>query len=334
MTVAIAKRQVRRLARQEGFSLIELMIALVLGLLVVGAAIGIFISNRQAYQATEGVGRAQEGVRTAFEMISRDVREAAGNPCVNNLPIANVVTGATGNWWSNLNQWGEAFRGFGESESMDGLTTGSGSAQRVANTEAVQLFAADDNVATISAHDTASFKFTVNANDHGINAGDLAMACNSRQASIFQVSSVSGADIFHGTAGTPGNCTTGLGIPLACGAGTTFAYTAPNSVLVKLHASRWYIGNGTSGPSLYQQVATANGTVTTQEVAAGVSNLSVLYLASGQTAYQAPADIADWATVTAARISLTLTGTDRVGANGEPIERQLIHVVSLRNRNP
>jgi len=334
MTVAFAKRAGRRPGRQQGFSLIELMIALVLGLLVVGAAIGIFLSNRQTYQATEGVGRAQEGVRTAFEMISRDVREAAGNPCVNNIPIANVVTGATGNWWSNLGNWGDAFRGYAATEAATGLTTGAGSAQRVANTEAVQLFAADDDVATISAHDTASYKFTVNTSDHGIVAGDLAMACNARQASVFQVSSVSGADVFHGTSGTPGNCTTGLGIPMTCGAGTTFAYTAPNSVLVKLHATRWYIGNGANGPALYQQVATANGTVTSQEVAAGVSNLSVLYLFADQTAYQAPSAVTDWSTVTAARITLTLTGTDKVGPSGEPIVRQLIHVVSLRNRNP
>ena len=118
MTVANAKRPGRRLGRQGGFSLIELMIALMLGLLVVGAAIGIFISNRRTYQATEGVGRAQEGVRTAFELMSRDVREAAGNPCVNNLPIANVVTGAAGNWWSNLVQWGDAFRGVAGNETM------------------------------------------------------------------------------------------------------------------------------------------------------------------------------------------------------------------------
>ena len=57
----------RRAAR--GFSLIEMMIAMVLGLLVVGAAIGIFVSNQQAYRATEGLGRVQENVRMAFEMM-------------------------------------------------------------------------------------------------------------------------------------------------------------------------------------------------------------------------------------------------------------------------
>ncbi|MFA4615373.1 pilus assembly protein PilW, partial [Xanthomonas perforans] len=52
------------------------MISMVLGLLVVGAAIGIFLSNRQAYAATEGVGRIQETARLGFELIARDIREA------------------------------------------------------------------------------------------------------------------------------------------------------------------------------------------------------------------------------------------------------------------
>jgi type IV pilus assembly protein PilW len=319
-----------------GFSLVELMIAMVLGLLVVGAAIGIFLSNRQTYRATESLGRVQEGVRTAFELMSRDIREAAGNPCVNNLPISNVLSDSASNWWSNINQWGDAFRGYGPDEAASGLTTGTGSAQRLADTEAVQLFAADDNVATITAHNTGGAEFTVNTADHGIAAGDLAVVCNARQASILRVSSVSGQNIFHAAGGTGGNCTIGLGVPLNCGGGTVFSYTAPTSVIVKLHASRWYIGNGTGGPALYQQVATANGTVTAQEVADGIKNLSVLYLVSGQSTYQAASALGanDWPNVTAARVTLTLAGTDKVGPGGAVIERQLIHVVSLRNRNP
>ena len=71
-----AFRATPRLAR--GLSLIELMIALLLGLLVVGGAIGIFTSNRRAYNATESLSRVQENARVAFEMMSRDVREAGG----------------------------------------------------------------------------------------------------------------------------------------------------------------------------------------------------------------------------------------------------------------
>ncbi len=337
-----AKTRIRRVhgRAQAGFSLIELMIAMLIGLLVVGAAVGIFLSNRQVYRATEGVGRLQEGTRVAFELMSRDLREAAANPCVNNLPIANVLNGAGGNWWSNINSWTDAFQGYASGTAANGLTTGSGSGQRIAGTEALQLFSADDNVVTVSAHDTGSAVFTVNDSSHGIVAGDLALVCNGRQASIFQVSSIGGGGttILHAAgAGTPGNSTINLNV-----SGAKFDYspdaTAGSesvSVLAKLRVTRWYIGNGSNGPSLYQQVATANGTVTAQEVAEGVSNLSVLYLVEGQTAYQAAAAVgSNWGDVTSARITLTLAGTDRVGAGGETIQRQLIHVVSLRNRNP
>ncbi|MGB3391921.1 MAG: prepilin-type N-terminal cleavage/methylation domain-containing protein [Stenotrophomonas sp.] len=326
-----------RLRSQAGFSLIELMIAMLIGLLVVGAAVGIFLSNRQVYRATEGVGRLQEGTRVAFELMSRDLREAAGNPCVNSLPLANVLNNSASNWWSNINTWGDAFRGYGASEAAAGLTTGTGAGQRVAGTEVLQLFSADDNVVTVSAHNTAGATFTVNNASHGMVAGDLAVVCNGRQASIFQVSSVSGSDILHAASGTPGNSTIALNV-----SGDQFDYspdaTAGSesvSALARLRASRWYIGNGSNGPSLYQQVATANGTVAAQEVAEGVSNLSVLYLVEGQSTYQGVAAVGtNWGDVTSARITLTQAGNDRVGPNGQTIQRQLIHVVSLRNRNP
>lgn len=338
-----AKTRIRRVhgRTQAGLSLIELMIAMLIGLLVVGAAVGIFLSNRQVYRATEGVGRMQEGTRVAFELMSRDLREAAANPCVNNLPIANVLSGAGGNWWSNINSWADAFQGYAAGTAATGLATGSGTGQRVAGTQALQLFSADDNVVTVSAHDTSGAVFTVNDSGHGIVAGDLALVCNGRQAAIFQVSAVGGGGttISHAaSAGTPGNARTGLNIDGVSNLNYSPSATAGAesvSILAKLRAARWYIGNGSNGPSLYQQVATANGTVTAQEVAEGVSDLSVLYLVEGQTTYQAAAAVGgNWGEVTSARITLTLAGTDRVGAGGETIQRQLIHVVSLRNRNP
>lgn len=324
---------------QTGFSLIELMIALVIGLLVVGAAVGIFLSNRQVYRATEGVGRLQEGTRVAFELMSRDLREAAGNPCVNNLPLANVLNNSGGNWWSNIHSWQDAFRGYASGEAAAGLATGAAAGQRLAGTDMVELFSADDNVVTVTAHNASGAVFTVNSGAHGIGAGDLGLVCNGKQASVFQVTSVGGGGttIAHAASGTPGNSTIDLNV-----SGDQFDYspgaTAGSesvSVLTRLRATRWFIGNGENGPSLYQQVATANGSVATQEVAEGVSNVSVLYLLRGQSVYQNSAAVGgNWGEVTSARITLTMEGNDRVGPDGQTIQRQLIHVVSLRNRNP
>lgn len=64
-----------------GFGLIELMISMVLGLLVLGAAIAVFQSNQRTYNANEGQNRIQEGARAAYEMITRDIRAAGGTAC-------------------------------------------------------------------------------------------------------------------------------------------------------------------------------------------------------------------------------------------------------------
>lgn len=330
---SIRLRSLPSYGRVRGLSLIELMIAMVLGLMVVGVAIGIFMSNRQTYRATENLSRVQENARTAFEMMARDMREAGGNPCVNNLPIANVLN--TANWWSNLTHWDDAVRGYAATEAFPDAAFGTGAGSRISGTDAIQLISGDDSVATISAHNTGGAQFTLNTATSGFSTGDLLMACNSRQASIFRASAVAGNTVGHAAGG--GNCTSalGLGVPTNCAGRKVFEFAAPNSVMVRLHSTRWYIANNARGiSSLYQSRLAGNG-VQNQEVAEGVTNMQVTYLMRGGTSYQTAAQVAatanGWANVIAARIQLTLQGQEN--ANDSITTRQLIHVASLRNRN-
>ena len=69
--------------RMSGMSLIELMVAMVLGLVVLGAAFAVFMSNQATFRVNEDVNRMQENARVAFEMISRDIRAASGSACSN-----------------------------------------------------------------------------------------------------------------------------------------------------------------------------------------------------------------------------------------------------------
>ena len=75
--------RIRRMSRLAGFGLIELMIAMVLGLLVLGAAIAVFQSNQRTFDANEGTNRIQEGARVAYELMSKDIRAAGGAACSN-----------------------------------------------------------------------------------------------------------------------------------------------------------------------------------------------------------------------------------------------------------
>jgi len=66
----------KRIARSvRGFTLIELMVALVLGLLMIGAVIIVFISNQQTAQTKQELDRAQEAVRFASHTIMRVVQQ-------------------------------------------------------------------------------------------------------------------------------------------------------------------------------------------------------------------------------------------------------------------
>lgn len=321
--------------RQTGFSLVELMIALLLGTLVIAAAGGIFISNRQTFRSTDDLGRVQEGVRTAFELMARDIREAAGNPCSNSVPLANVLNNPASLWWTRMDNWGLGVAGYGSTVAFADMAFGTAAGVRLAGTDAIELFSSESPVITVTAHNPAAATFTLNTNAHGFQAGDLALVCSPRQAALFQISSAGTNQIGHAAVGTPGNCTTGLGVPRNCGGGSGYTFTAPTAVLGKLHASRWYVANNAAGrPALYQARLTSAGPVS-QEIVEGVRSLNLSYLLFGGNTYVNAAGVGGaWDQVLSVRIRADVDAGPGSGVNGQPISRVVEHVVSLRNRNP
>lgn len=70
-------------ARVAGVSLVELMIAMVIGLVVMLAVIQVFAASRSAYQLSEGLARVQENSRFAMDSLQRELRMAGHFGCVN-----------------------------------------------------------------------------------------------------------------------------------------------------------------------------------------------------------------------------------------------------------
>ena len=62
---------------QGGVSLVELMVAMVLGLFLIFGAVTIYGKSRTTYRTTEAVARLQETARYAFDTIEPDVRMAS-----------------------------------------------------------------------------------------------------------------------------------------------------------------------------------------------------------------------------------------------------------------
>ncbi len=332
-------------ARQRGFTLVELMIALVLGLLVIGGVLGAFLANREVYRQNESLARMQESARYAFEVMARDVREAGGIACGSHLPTANVLAGAASNWWSN---WGEGLRGYEGSDTTFPKAFGTSAADRVDGTDALIVHSgtANDGV-YITEHNPTAAEFKVNTTAHGIVDGDILMVCDYKQAAIFQTTNANSSTvtIVHNTGGSvsPGNCSKGLGYPTVCTTNGT-PYTFENGGFIsKLSANAWYIGhNGRGGRSLYRirlQNNSGNASTTAEEIAEGITDLQIQYLsrdASGVLAsqYVDATSVADWKNVVAAHLTFTFQTLERVGTDIQPIERKWYTVVTLRNRMP
>lgn len=331
----------------RGFSLIELMIAMVLGLVVISGVTSVFLANQQTYRANAALSDVQEGSRIAFEMLARDIRGAGLTGCDSTSGrVSNVLDQSGGTLW--YADWSNAVHGYDGSETDPAVVTGTAAGQRVAGTDSLHIISAGSLAATVgvnSGNDPA--RIFLNQATDDITEGDLVMVCDYDHAAIFQISQFNDkVTVVHNTGSdTPGNCTKGLGypVPVPCKSGQDNTYTfPPNSQIAKLSASDWYIGyNPAGGKSLYRiTLSLSSGKVTTtaQEMVRNVTDLQITYHQQGgatfdNTAATITASGSGWPIVDAARVTLTLESTNkRAGVNAQAVSRQFTAVATVRNR--
>ena len=294
--------------RSAGFSLVELMIAMVLGLLVVGAASAIFLSNQTTYRASEGVSRVQESARVAFELMAREARAAAGSACSNavELDIGDAAALAFLNGIAIVNDGNNSL-----DEARDQLTMISG------DDTAYRVTAATPGSVTVDLTETGLTNL-----DDAFEVGDRVLLCSGSVASIVTLSGVSGATLSF--APLPYD-------PLSPEVGP------PASVMVaRFRSHRWFVDdNGRGGSSLW---VSRNGAAA-EEVAEGVQSLRLQYLENRPPTSDAPLcpaagsytdGIANVQCVNALRLQMRLRGQD---VEGRPLTRDFDNVVSLRSRN-
>lgn len=320
---------------QRGLTLIELMIALLLGLIIAGAVASVFLSNRLSYNVGENLGRVQENARLAFDLMARDIREAGGSGCGENLTEVNVLNGANAAWW--MTYAGGLSYGvvaFDDAVVYPGRPFGNGERDRAAGTDAIHMSYAAGLGSVVTAHDFPGQTLTLDVNVDGIGTADIAAVCDFARYSIFRVTSVGGAgntDIGHasGGGGDGENGTSDIG---------TYAI---NAALYRYNSVGWYVGCNNrvpcaqpGGRSLYR-VALVNALPAADELIEGVDNMQMEFMVQGANEYVAPAAVVNWATVTAVRITLDLVGPDAgvtTGAAADRLTRRVIQTVAIRNR--
>ena len=243
---------------QSGISLVEILIAMVLGLVLVGGILQMFTSSRQTNRVHEATARMQENGRMALEVVARDIRMADFWGCASD--ITNVV--------NNLDNTGAGYIDF-----QAGGIAGSEGALGAPDTLVLRGgFNSGLGIQPPYGPLSSSVISVPAGND--LTQGDILFVADCTNADVFQVTnanpSASGT-IVHNTGGTtePGNFNvSNPGCPGANAHCLSKVYGADASIFHVQQIS-YNIGVGSEGePALFRNGA---------EFLDGVEDFQILY---------------------------------------------------------
>jgi len=328
--------------RQSGFTLIELMIAMTLGLLLLASLVYVYTNSAQSFRAQSALTLIQNNARYAFEIMGVDIRQT-GFTGTSSVPT-NVVGTPNPTTLSTLIDLANPLVGYEDTYPPNRNPSGCTSACYRANTDSLTVVRVDtENKYTVTAHDTAASTFTLASwpTSRPPAPGEVFVAADYTHAAVFQAGTATASpNVSYGVGGSPGNSSTNLG---------TFHGSTPAAgtyvlALYRLSGASYYIGTNPAGePALYRDKLDHNTitlTSTAEELIEGVENMQITYgvdtdADSNVDVYQDAGSVATWGNVLSVRITLTLVSQQdvKVGTTGDQLLRKTFtNTIAIRNR--
>jgi type IV pilus assembly protein PilW len=359
-------------SRIAGFSLIELMVSVVLGIFLVGGVVTIFSANQQNFAVNDNLSRLQESARFAYEQMNREVRDAGTNPC--GVRAVNTVIGTpaptrTIPWWGNWDAG--TLRGFDGNEDANGngVVFGASTNNRVTGTDALIVLRTsndDSLLRSVTTHSTVDNKITLNTSAN-FSEQDLMFMCDNASGAIFEIvtpASPPSTELTYDATAPSANCSVNLGwaANVSCNTNSVAKSFTTGSIVTKFDPAIWYVGNTADGRrALYRESIHKNsGAIATErrEYVPDVHDMQITYLmrtnplatdttgvgvlaASWVSADTINAQTGAWGAgnsneAVAVRIVLTFRSAQAVGVDvdnkAEVLQRTTVSVISLRNR--
>lgn len=337
---------------QSGFSMIEFLIAMILGLFLVAGAGMVYVNTKATFREDKAVSSLQENGRFALEVLTRDLRLAGFVGCSNLSNLTNTLNNPTayGNNFSLPIQGFEA----GTSTwtpSLDSAIT-AGGVTPLAGRDILTLRRPEGSAFGLSAPWMVTSSDAPHVDPASISPDKIQQAyfvlvsdCNA--AAVFQVSNsdvVSSGNLSHAAGGSsPGNATANLGNTFVKGA-----------LALRMVTATYFIAASQQNPgsnALWLRL----GSDAPVELAEGIDDMQILYgedtdfdLTANR--YVSADKVSDMRNVVSVRISfLASTVDDGITSQPQPYsfngsaaitpsDRRLrsvfTTVVNIRNRTP
>ena len=338
-----ANEQLRGRPRsQNGVTLVELMISLVIGLLILAGVTSVFFASRTTYTYNETLSRIQENGRLALESLSFDIRMAGFFGCgkadlipinviANDPPIDKIDGGVA----VRGHTYGDAGAAFVDSGLLKGI----------ADSDVIVIRRASPNPLNLVGNlSTANANIQVASNPDGFVAGDALLVTDCTVGDLFRATNVSSGEgkvtLAHASASNTTNFLS-----------KTYG---PDAQVMRFEEIAFFVRQTDrktkSGKPINALFRRVNGQV--QEIVDGVEDMRAFYaLDTDVTGFKAKEEVAAtaWARVVAIRVHLLLStqeptlteaqeyqfaddakkdGADKV------MRHEFTQVIALRNRLP
>lgn len=323
-------------AHSKGLALVELMIAMTLGLVLIGAATGIMLSNSQSFRATQDISKTQDSTRLAFELMARDIRQTGSIPCGNSVAVKNKLTNNSGtlpwyfDWHGNIQQSEDAddtkskqLIGYSDHDSAKWADRESQCgtecerlSNRVADTDILTIFYATNEGSSLKYTQSSGKPYILNQPNNNFHDDDFVFICDNQVANIFRtVVAEDNTEDMTVQKSEHNNVTT-----------PTDSFSK-NAVIGKLKSRAWYIGTNEQGDkSLYLAELTSTG-LKQIEIAQPVDDLKLLYRTDNSENFHTADIVKDWQQVNAVQIALTIPTKNE----NDTTTREFTTIVALRN---
>jgi len=318
-------------AKTRGFTLVEVMVALTVGLLISGVVVAVFLASSGTSRVADNRSRIQESFRYATFSMGRDARMAGFVGCNREIAPVNQVTAAT-----SSTTYSGPLLGYENSQPTDAGITG-----RLAGTDVLKVqYSSNDGWRLNAAMATANDTVALTAPTGAFTLGDTAVISDCSSGAVF---TVTGASSSSGT----------LTLQHQTGSNTTDSFPRAYDQAAEvfdLVTSYFFLRDASGRRTLIRR--TLRGTAQQdEEIAEAVDDFQLLYGqidTSGTGKYVSAEKVTDWSQVRAIRVCVITRSTDTTvttapqtywGCNGAqitPTDRILrmpvFFTISLRNR--
>jgi len=310
-------------SRQSGFTLIEIMISMLLGLIMMIGVVSLMIGNKRSFQEQTETSRIQENARFAIQVLAEDIRMASYVGChddvtivSNNLTVdsKNLATVAQTTADDYLLSMVNPIEGMDSAAAVNWDASASTSDDGTGSNVIANIMAGTDAI-TVRYFSPAGIAITADNSTSpmtvdsvtGMSVNMMAAIADCGNADVFRISAVNagGLQLSYAAGGDPGNTDATL----------SDTYEAGETDVMLFRAVRYFISADTDGNGLPNTTAQITEYLyVTQELLTGIENMQILY--GNGTSFLVANDAGlNWDNVTSVKIALLLRSENEVGSD-------------------